>query len=212
MFYRERCSLSQSETLRPLLQKSPLAFPLHKFHQSDQSERIAFRASFFHSHSGVWSHTYGCTRIHRHTTEHYTKVFLHAFSIALHMCQKTVQISWKSLISTGWTVHQFLMNRLKLKRQCLWEKAKPVYYCCSTQRKPCISRVRHVSRTVSVSFNFSDRICSWRIQALVVNAASEVTNHHTTPHPCCSAARPCRKQRGASPHCLLQMCMIIKQS
>lgn len=115
MFYRGRCSYAQSEMLRPLLQKSPLAFPLHKFHQSDQSERIAFRASFSHSHSGVRTHTCGCTRMHRHTAEHRTKAFLHAFSIALHMCQNRVQISWKSLIPTGLTVHQFLMRRLRLK-------------------------------------------------------------------------------------------------
>lgn len=77
---------SHNLKLRPVLQKSPLAFPLHKFHQSDQSERIAFRASFFHSHSGVWTHTH----THRCTdtdTQQYTtqKRFYMVFDCTSHM-------------------------------------------------------------------------------------------------------------------------------
>lgn len=79
------------------------------------------------------------------------------------------------------------------------EKAEVVRYgkklLLKCTKEPGISRVRHVSHTVSVAFNSADMICTSRIQTLIVNAASEVTNHHTTPHPCFSAARLCRKQK-----------------
>lgn len=86
-----RCNISQSETLRPLLQKSPLAFPLHKFHQSDQSERIAFRASFFHSHS---EHTH--RRRHTHT---YTHADTHAHCSTLHKSSLTCLFDYTSHVS-----------------------------------------------------------------------------------------------------------------
>lgn len=146
-----------------------------------------------------------------HTAVHNTKVFLHAFSIALHTCQNTVQISWKSLISAGLTVHQFFMSRLKLKRQ--WWLEKPVYYCCSAQRS-LASHMWDMCHTLCLYLSIS---VIWSVleehKLLVVNAASEVTNHHTTPHPRCSAARPCRKQRSAfSTVPASTVCVIIKQS
>lgn len=127
---------SHNLKLQPVLQKSPLAFPLHKFHQSDQSERIAFRASFFHSHSGVWTHTHTDVQTQTHSSTLHKSVFTW-FSIALHTCQNTVQISWKSLISTGLTVHQFFMSKLKLNRQWRLEKAKPAYYCSGQRSFAC---------------------------------------------------------------------------
>lgn len=138
---------------------------------------------------------------HRHTAARYTKAVLHAFSIALHACQNTVQISWKSLISTGLTVHQFFMSRQKLKRQWWLVKAKPACYCCSAQRSSA-SHMWDMCHSLRLHLSISVIWSVLEDYKLVVNAASEVTNHHTTPHPCCSAARPCRKQRGASAPCL----------
>lgn len=82
---------SHNLELRPVLQKSPLAFPLHKFHQSDQSERIAFRASFFHSHSGVWTHTHRCTDT---DTQQYTtqKCFYMVFNCTSHMSKHSTNL------------------------------------------------------------------------------------------------------------------------
>lgn len=99
---------------------------------------------------GMNTHTHRCTHMHRHTAVHRTKAFLHAFSIALHTCQNRVQISWKSLISTGLTVHQLFMSRLKLKRQWWLDKAEPVYYCCSAQRSLASHIVRRVTHWVCI--------------------------------------------------------------
>lgn len=66
--------LSQSEIVRPLLQKSPLVFPLHKFHHDDQSERTAFRACLSHSYTHRQRRM--CTQkpMHPHTHAHLVNV------------------------------------------------------------------------------------------------------------------------------------------
>lgn len=58
-----------------------------------------------HAHSRLGTLCTRCSVLHKNA--------LHAFSIALHTCQNILQISGKSLISTGLTVHQFFMSCLR---------------------------------------------------------------------------------------------------
>lgn len=140
----------------------------------------------------------------RHTAKHHTKSvhFTHLFNCTSHVSKyrtNLLKIIDFLFFFTDLAAHQFLTYRVKWNSWAL-------QYHCSAQKH---LHLRHASHTVSGSFNYSDMISYWRTQALVVCAASEVTNHHATPHPWCSAARPCRTQRGTSSRCLLQMCMII---
>lgn len=198
-------NLSKSETLRPLLQKSPLAFPLHKFHQSDQSIRIAFTASCCSSHSAAWTHAHTGVPAVRSAAQQ-------GFNMPFQLHFTHVKTQNKSL-GNHWFVQvwlQFFMSGLKLKRQRRFYKATTV--CCWVLLQKG-SLAPHMSHTVPVSFNsYWYDLYLKKYNVSVINAASEVTNHRTTPHPWCSAARPCRKQRRASAQWLLQLCMIIQQS
>lgn len=151
-----RCSLSQSETLRPLLQKSPLAFPLHKFHQSDQSERIAFRASFFHSHSRVRTHTHvtqtHCSALHK-------SVFTCLFECTSHVSKRSTNLL-EIIDFYRFDCSSILHEQTEIEKAAMVSKGKARVLLLYRTKTLCISHVRHVSQSASTSFNFSDMICT----------------------------------------------------
>lgn len=132
MFNRGRCSLSQSETVRALLQKSPLAFPLHKFHQSDQRERIAFRASFFHSHSGVRTHIWTCMHAQTHCRTAHKSVFTCFFDCTSHVSKHGTNLL-EIIDFYRFDCSSILHKHTETEKGSGGEQ-KPAHYCCSAQR------------------------------------------------------------------------------
>lgn len=168
-------------------QKSPLAVPLHKFHQTDQNERIAFRVEIFFPSTqlGMNSHR----RVQTHTSRKHKKPFNMPFW--LHF--RRVKIQYKSagnywfqqvclFINSSWVQQNWKGTVWKRQRLRAVEAHTGTL---ALQDETCPTVYLYFSVLV---------IEAVQCKVLVVNGASEVTNHNTTPHPC-KAAHSCRKQR-----------------
>lgn len=137
--------------LRPVLLKSPLAFPLHEFHQSDQSERIAFRASFFHSHSRVWTHTH--TRAHKYTHTHCSTLHKNVFT-CLFDCTSHVSKYSTNLLEIidfyRFDCSSILYEQTEIEKALMVRKGKASVLFFKCTKKLCISHVRRVTFCVCI--------------------------------------------------------------